>query len=44
MLAHQEVSAVIVRARGAEELASIFGAATLPITRSEIAVLDRASA
>ncbi|NQX06213.1 aldo/keto reductase [Rathayibacter sp. VKM Ac-2856] len=44
VLAHQEVSAVIVRARGAEELASIFGAATLPITRSEIAQLDRASA
>ncbi|PTL74211.1 alcohol dehydrogenase [Rathayibacter caricis DSM 15933] len=44
VLSHQEVSAAVVRARGAEELESVFGAASLPLTRSDLAQLDRASA
>lgn len=43
VLSHPEVSVAIVRATGAAELESLFGAATLPLTRSDIAQLDRAS-
>ncbi|MBF4463555.1 MULTISPECIES: aldo/keto reductase [unclassified Rathayibacter] len=44
VLSHQEVSAAIVRARDAAELETLFAAGALPLTRSEIAQLDRASA
>lgn len=44
VLSHQEVSAAIVRARSAAELESLFEAASLPLTRSDIAQLDRVSA
>lgn len=44
VLSHQEVSVAIVRARGAAELESLFGAASLQLTRSDLAQLDRASA
>ncbi|MWV49502.1 aldo/keto reductase [Rathayibacter sp. VKM Ac-2803] len=44
VLSHQEVAAAVVRARGAAELESLFGAAAVPLTRSDIAQLDRASA
>ncbi|PPH66545.1 alcohol dehydrogenase [Rathayibacter rathayi] len=44
VLSHQEVSAAIVRARSAEELEALFASALLPLTRSDIAQLDRVSA
>jgi aryl-alcohol dehydrogenase-like predicted oxidoreductase len=44
VLSHQEVSAAIVRARNAAELESLFVAAALPLTRSDVAQLDRVSA